>query len=169
MLHLRGLGVMGVNGWRLVISSFKPQYVLFSFSGPVNWNGMNEGRRDKETSDASKTQLYYYYRRLQLSLEGRRPPRAIKSPLSLVRSKFFLPEFLFWRLEASFFPSMLRLFFLSETSREIVISFIFLLFAHFFIKFYFIIIGFIYCSIPTNPHIICHCVTVCLRWPNGFA
>ena len=79
---------MGVNAWWLVNSFFKPQYALFSLACWASWNGMKEGSRDKEMNEAIKTQLYYYGS-LQLSREGGRPPQAIKSLLSLLRSKFF--------------------------------------------------------------------------------
>ena len=105
---------MGVNGWLLILSSFKPQYVLFSFPGHVSWNGMKEERKDKETSETFKTQLYYY-RGLQLSPEGERPPSRGLSSFSM--------SFFFDAREPLLFPSMFKLFFLSEASWEIVISF----------------------------------------------
>ena len=93
-----GLGIfMSVNGWWLVISSFKTQYVLFSYVGHVcwnrrkegetesqmkllrlvSWNGTKERSRDKEMSGAIKTQLCNYGS-LQLNLERGRPLWAMK-------------------------------------------------------------------------------------------
>ena len=67
---------MIISGWCLVISFFKTQYVLFSFAGWISWNGRNEGmKKQKKTREAIKAQLYYYGS-LQLSLEGRKLPRA---------------------------------------------------------------------------------------------
>ena len=113
------LWMLIVGSWLFLLSD--PKY-MFSFAGCISWNGMEEGRRDKEASETIKTQLHYYGS-LQLSLETRRPP--FLAPGGLF--------FFFWDCSSYQRPPRILIFF--------CIYFVF------FIWFYFILIAFIYYSI----------------------
>ena len=112
-----------------------PIHVVF-FCCCVSWNGMNEGRTDNEISEAIKTQLYYDWN-LQQSLEGGRPPWA-KIAAFLAEVWVLYPWIVFFFFFFStrkllLFLNMLRMFYLSEVSWEIVISFVFM---HLFVFLY---------------------------------
>ena len=147
-----------VGSWSFLPSN--PQYVLFSFAE------MELRKEKKKTSEAIKTQLYYYGS-LQLSFEGTKLPRP-KIVAYLVKISVLSLLGSLWRQEASFFSVHAQIVHpiieLRGDCYFFGISFLFfhLFFFLLFIRFYslyIIAIALIYNSIPT--------IVPISLWPSG--
>ena len=136
-----------VDGWLFLLSKSNMYWVFFA--GHVSWNGIKESGRNKEISEAIKTQFYYNWNSL-LSLGGGKPLQAIKWLSSLSRFDFFFLGIFLMTRNLFFFWACSD----CSSCQKLSARLLFLLYSFCFVGFLFVFILF-YCNhfyLLFNPH-----------------